>query len=130
MKSGNPTDQLKNKQSGRVSGHDFSILGRNGSANTAIEVMIQVFAELAKDDPQFLERFIARKHGKKRRYVSRNKNELYPDRPDLVESSAIEIIPGWWIGTNYSRKDMQKIINLAKEVARPEAAATIKVQLL
>ena len=109
--------------------HSFSILGQALTASSARDVMATVFKALAEDDSQFLERFASRKHGKKRRYLSRNRSELYPGRPDLVESAALEILPGWWIGTNYSRRDIQKIIDLAKEVARPEASATINVQV-
>ncbi len=91
--------------------------------------MLKVFELLADDDPQFLERFAARKHGKKRRYLAGNRSELYPDRPDLVEIAAVELKPGWWMGTNYSRRDIQKIIDLAKEVARPDAATTMNVRV-
>ncbi len=66
-----------------------------------------------------MERFAARKHGKKRRYLAQSRNELYPDRPDLSEEYAVEIADGWWMGTNYSRRDLQKMIDLAREVARP-----------
>lgn len=109
--------------------HSFSVLGQSLSASSAREVMITVFKALAENDSQFLERFAARKHGKKRRYLAQSKSELYPDRPDLVESAALELLPGWWMGTNYSRRDIQKIIDLAKEVASPEAGASINVQV-
>ena len=107
----------------------FSVLGQDLSAGTARDVMLQVFEKLAADDPQFLDRFAARKHGKKRRYLAKDRSELYPDRPDLVESASVELKPGWWMGTNYSRRDIQKIIDLAKEVARPDAGATVNVQV-
>jgi predicted type IV restriction endonuclease len=34
-----------------------------------------------------------------------------------MEGHSVEILQGWWMGTNYSRRDIQKIINLACEVA-------------
>ncbi len=109
--------------------YSFTALGQELTAGTARDVMLKVFALLADDDPQFLERFAARKHGKKRRYLARNRSELYPDRPDLVEIAAVELKPGWWMGTNYSRRDIQKIIDLAKEVARPDAGTTVNVRV-
>jgi len=95
----------------------FSFKGQKYQAGSAREVVTKIFQLLAKEDRAFLERFAARKHGKKRRYLSRERNELYPGRLDLSEEHSIEIADGWWMGTNYSRRDLQKMINLAREVA-------------
>jgi len=107
----------------------FSVMGQKHSAGSARDVMLSIFKILAENDAHFLERFASRKHGKKRRYLSRNKSELYPGRPDLVEIASVELAPGWWMGTNYSRRDIQKIIDLAKEVANPTIANTVKAQV-
>jgi hypothetical protein len=80
--------------------------------------MVQVFEELARRDTSFLERFAARpKHGKKRRFIARAQMELYPDRPDLGEAHSHQLSSGWWIGTNYSRENIEKIVKMACEVA-------------
>lgn len=76
------------------------------SARSARDAMTKIFKLLHQEDNSFLERFASRKHGKKRRYLSRDKYELYPGRPDLAEQHSIEIVPGWWLGTNYSRKNI------------------------
>ena len=47
-------------------------------ARSAREVMTKVFQLLSEEDDGFLDRFIALKHGKKRRYLSRERSELYP----------------------------------------------------
>ena len=91
--------------------------------------MAKIFQLFEKDDDSFLERFAARKHWRKRRYLARNRNELYPDRPDLSEEHAVEIAHGWWMGTNYSRRDIQKIINLACEVAGPVLSSQVKAKV-
>ena len=83
--------------------------------------MTRVFELLAQADPTFLDRFAARKHGRKRRYVARDKSELYPGRPDLVEQYSVEIVPGWWMGVNYGHRNIQQILDLAQEVAGPLA---------
>jgi hypothetical protein len=95
----------------------YSFKGQKYQAGSAREVVTKVFQLFANEDRGFLERFAARKHGKKRRYLAQNRNELYPGRPDLSAEHAIEIADGWWMGTNYSRRDLQKMINLACEVA-------------
>lgn len=79
------------------------------------DVMVQLFQLLAKEDSGFLERFASRKHGKKRRYLARDRRELYPGRMDLVEQHSVELVPGWWLGTNYSLRNIQEIVNLALE---------------
>ena len=87
-------------------------------ARSAQEVLIKVFEELAARDKTFLERFAAiPRHGRFRRYVAREKLDLYPNRPDLCEEFSHQLKSGWWLGTNYSRKGISKIIRMAAEVA-------------
>lgn len=95
----------------------FVFKGKTYDAVSAREVMTRLFQFLAEEDESFLDRFASRKHGKKRRYLARDKRDLYPGRPDLCEQHSVEIVPGWWLGTNYSRRNIQEIINLAVEVA-------------
>ena len=111
----------------KVEHFTFEFRGNRYDAGSAKEVMIKVFQLLAQEDSGFLERFAARKHGRKRRYLARERHELYPGRPDLAEEQSVEIVPGWWMGTNYSRKNIQEIINLACEVAGPRLGSTLQV---
>lgn len=90
---------------------------------------MKVFQLLAKADKDFLDRFASRKHGKKRRYIAKDKMELYPGRPDLSEEHSIEIVPGWWMGTNYSRNNIQQILDLALEVVQPQLRASLRVNV-
>lgn len=102
----------------RVSGQwGYTIAGRRHSANSARDVLLGVLRAFTEADASFLDRFVARKHGRKRRYVARTRSELYPDRPDLAENYSVELLPGWWMGTNYSRRSIIEIIDLACEVA-------------
>ena len=107
----------------------FLFKGQKYQAGSAREVVTKVFQLFANEDGGFLDRFAARKHGKKRRYLARNRNELYPGRPDLSEEHAIEIADGWWMGTNYSRRDLQKMINLAREVVRPPLGSQVNAKV-
>lgn len=110
---------------------DFSFVfeGKTYKAGSAREVMVRVFQLLAEADAGFLDRFASRKHGKKRRYIARDRQELYPGRPDLVEEHSIEIVPGWWMGTNYSRRNIQQILDLALEVVQPKLRSAIRVNV-
>lgn len=114
------------KTSGIINGrYSFSFKGRKYEARSSRDVMIKLFKLLIEEDATFLDRFASRKHGKKRRYLAQNKYELYPDRPDLCEEHSVEITAGWWLGTNYSRNNIQIIIDLAREVAGPKLGRTI-----
>ena len=103
--------------SGTISQTGFSLWGQEYRRNTAITVMISILEKLAESVPMFPERFAARKHGRIRRYIAQSKYELYPDRADLCEQNSYESTFGWYIGTNYSKSSIEKIIRLACEVA-------------
>lgn len=103
----------------------FVFKGKDFSAGSAREVMTKVFQLLSEEDSGFLERFASRKHGKKRRYLAKDKRELYPGRLDLAEQHSVEVVPGWWLGTNYSRRNIQDIIDLALEVAGPQLGSAV-----
>jgi hypothetical protein len=78
--------------------------------SSARNVLIGILKILNERDPSFLERFYASlPGGNHRRIISRNINELYPTNPELSTESR-EFLPGWWIGLNYSRKSIERII--------------------
>ncbi|MDO8786135.1 MAG: type I restriction enzyme HsdR N-terminal domain-containing protein [Syntrophales bacterium] len=107
----------------------FVFKGKSYKARSAREVMTMIFQLLAGEDTGFLERFAARKHGKKRRYLAKDKRELYPGRPDLAEQHSVEVVSGWWLGTNYSHRNIQEIIDLAIEVAGPQLGSAIQANV-
>jgi predicted type IV restriction endonuclease len=113
-----------------IDNFNFVFKGKEISARSAREVMTKLFQLLSQEDSGFLDRFASRKHGKKRRYLARDKFDLYLGRPDLAEQHSAEIVSGWWLGTNYSRRNIQDIINLALEVAGPHLRNTIKANVL
>jgi hypothetical protein len=112
-----------------VDNFSFVFEGKTYEAGSAREMMVKVFQLLANNDQGFLERFASRKHGRKRRYIARDKMELYPGRPDLSEEHSVEIVPGWWMGTNYSRSNIQQILDLALEVLHPRLRTSLKVNV-
>lgn len=92
--------------------------GRAYSYTNAKDAMVIVLRELANDDPSFLER--CSRHpdaqGRKRRYIARTPEELYPDREDLRDMR--EQLPGGWlVATNLNNVLKKVIIKLAAEVA-------------
>lgn len=117
-----PVPQLARKVVGGPKAQNrtgFVLSGTFHPAKNAIDVLRGVFEALTQRDPSFPERFAALpRHGKKRRYLARNADELYPGRPDLSSESSIQLSCGWWLGTNYSRRSIAAIIEMACDVAR------------
>lgn len=97
----------------------FSVDGRFVPCRNGREVLVGVFEALAERDPSFLERFAARpKHGRTRRYLAKTPAELYPGRPDLAQEFFGKLKSGWYVGTNVSHAAIERIAEMACEVAR------------
>lgn len=97
----------------------FSFDGRFHPARNAIDALRQVFDLFIKRDATFAERFAGLpKHGRTRRYLSRDANELYRARPDLVSEYSIKLDSGWWMSTNHSKQTIGQIIIMACDVAQ------------
>ena len=86
--------------------------------NNAKDAMVIVLRELAKGDPSFLERCSQHPdaQGRKRRYIARRPEELYPDRPDFRDL-CVTLPGGWLVATNLNNRLKKTIIRLAAEVA-------------
>ncbi len=94
------------------------VLGKSHNYHNAKDAMIIVLRELAKDDASFLERCSQHPdaQGRKRRYIARTPEELYPDREDLREMR--QALPGgWFVATNLNNVLKKNIIRFATEVA-------------
>jgi predicted type IV restriction endonuclease len=114
------------KRSTPLIGPSYWIDGHTVQVHSAKELLQRLITALSDRDITFLERFAARRHGRSRRYISRNRYDLYPGRRDLCENYSVEIKPGWWLSTNYSRGNIQKILNLACEVAGLQINQNVK----
>jgi hypothetical protein len=94
------------------------LLGKPSHYANAKDAMVTVLRELAQKDPTFLERCSQHPdaQGRKRRYIARTPEELYPDREDLREMR--EQLPGGWlVATNLNNVLKKTVIRLAAEVA-------------
>lgn len=79
--------------------------GRRYDCATGKDAMVIVLRELAVSDPLFLERCSRdpAARGRKRRYIARTVEELYPDREDL--RGLHEKLPGGWlVSTNLQQR--------------------------
>ena len=108
----------------------FVLEGRHYVARSARQVLEGVFEALTKRDVTILERFAALpKHGRTRRYLARNPDDLYPNRPDLVRDYSIQLTSGWWLSTNHSRATIVRIIEMACDVAHLKYGKDLQVNV-
>jgi hypothetical protein len=108
----------------------FAFEGRFHPARNAIDSLRQVFDLFIKRDPTFAERFAGLpKHGRTRRYLSRDANDLYRARPDLVRECSIKLDSGWWMSTNHSKQTIGQIISMACNVAQVAYGRELVVNL-
>lgn len=108
----------------------FTYKGEHFQEKNAVRTMISIFNLLAKKDQQFLERFMSRKHGRTRRYVAHKKEELYPHQSlDFCVLHSVQLDSKLWIGTNYSKGSIEKIIEMACEVAELQFGSDLIVTL-
>ena len=92
--------------------------GKRYPYDNAKHAMVIVLSELAKTVPSFLERCSQHPdaQGRKRRYIARTPEELYPNRPDLRDFR-VTLPGGWLVSTNLNNVLKKTIIRLAAEVA-------------
>lgn len=104
------------------------LYGKSYPYTNAKEAMVQVLTILAESDSTFLQRCSQHPdtQGRKRRYIARTEEELYPDRPDLREFRA-SLPGGWLVATNLNNRLKKTIIQVAAEVAGLRLGSDIKV---
>ena len=93
------------------------LLGKTYEYSNAKEAMLTVLRELASRDESFLERYAQHPdaQGRKRRYIARTPDVLYPDRPDLLDHHVV--LPGGWVvATNLNNALKVTLIRLAADI--------------
>jgi predicted type IV restriction endonuclease len=92
--------------------------GKSYAYANAKDAMVMALKELAVGDPTFLQRCSQHPdcYGKKRKYIARKTEDLYPDRPDLREYHSI-LPGGWLVATNLNNNLKRSIIKAATQVA-------------
>ena len=96
--------------------------------NTAM--MVGMFNVLANQHPDFLERFAARKHGSKNRFLAQDIYQLYPDDHRRCEQMNAELeVGGWFVATNQGQPGIGKCAQLVCEVLGFEYGKDLVVRL-
>ncbi len=116
--------------SGGVSGVGFMFKDQFTSCRNARDVLVSVIELLSNKDQRFINRFASLpKHGRTRRYVARERSDLYPGRPDLAKEHSHQLKSGYWVGINISKKQVERIVTMACEVAELTFDVDLKINL-
>lgn len=124
-----PRSPVRDTSSSRAG--TLTLRGVTKSYSTAMEALHIILTELARQDPSFLERLSRHPaiHGRKRSYVARSPEELYPGREHLREMH--EQLPGGWlVATNINNVIKKNIILAAAECAGLTPGVDITLDLL
>ncbi len=92
------------------------LLGEDWTPGTVREVLTSVLLRLHRLDDKFLSS-LGRERARSRRLVAATPEAIYPRRPDLAKKYVFQLDTGWWIGTNYSWRDAERILRTACRIA-------------
>lgn len=93
----------------------WQIILKNGeiAANTGADALEQFLKRLVSEDHSNLEK-LRNVRGRVRPLIAQTIEQLYPGRPDLGDFTR-EFVPGWFVGTNYSHRDVMRLLRAAAE---------------
>ncbi len=96
----------------------FSLFGSNVSCSSDTEVLVGVIRALGEHNPGLYERAAPRLAGKTRRFLSRNRNQIYPEGSSELVLRSVEKLPsGWWLGTHSSTYQKNEQLKRVRDVA-------------
>jgi len=113
---GNDEEAESTARSGpRVANWQITLKNDEIAASTGADALEQFLTRLVSDDRANLEK-LRNVRGRVRPLIAQTTEQLYPGRPDLGDY-AREFLPGWFVGTNYSRRDVMRLLRAAAEEA-------------
>ena len=108
--------------------YTITVLGEKAPFPSLADCLVHAVDKLAGLDPAFLPEF-AKRGGRTRRHVADSRHAVHPGRPDLLEHvRELPSHPGWWVGTNYSRDDVERILKDASNVVSLDYGPDIRLE--
>ena len=93
----------------------YHLLGREYSANNAVQAFVHIFQMLAERDASLLERLEPQLRGPKNRQLGRSVAELSAN--PAMRKSAVSLPGGWWFLTRRSNRNKISILKTACDAA-------------
>jgi predicted type IV restriction endonuclease len=110
--SASPVQEAPQLKNGAANKLTASFRGRHISGRGATAAFLEVLRALATEYPERIEQIATAAKGRKRNHVARTPEDVYPDRPDLTHT-VVELVPGWFVGTNIANREKHRIIKAA-----------------
>lgn len=121
-----PRPTTRRHSSGR--GLIYQMFGTAYYANDANEALLAILRQMAAREPQFCQTPARKVEGRSRNHIARTREAVYPARPDLLQY-VIELVPGWFIGTNIANREKLAILKHACHVAGLNPGKDIQIEL-
>lgn len=100
----------------------FTWFGKTVSCKNDTEVLVGVMKALGERDPAVYGRCAPHLEGRRRRFLAKDRNRLYPPgSPVSVLKSVARLSGGWWLGTHSSTAQKNKQLVKARELAEVPA---------
>jgi predicted type IV restriction endonuclease len=123
-----PTASAPSTQIASERSVSYKIFDQSKHADNAIDALIDILRTLAGKNSSFLEKLAPTVRGRTRNHLAHAREDVYPQKPDLIEYT-MQLVPGWWLGTNISNRDKMKIIERACEVEKLTFGKDISISL-
>lgn len=97
--------------------HCVIFKGKTKYFEKGTSAFVHIFKELAKIDPDFLEKFHASRYNDTgiRRYIGKTREEIYKKNPENKDFTTEKICDGWLLQTHSNTSQKQKIVKLVSE---------------
>lgn len=106
----------------------FSISGQPWrDCRSAKHCYLELLRVLHAGDTKFAERFAHAGSGRKRAWIARTREELFPGRPDFQQAETTELGGGWFAGTQESASEFSKRAHVACAAAGLELGRDVMV---
>lgn len=107
----------------------FVLDGEEVRTGTSIGALTEILKKFHDTAPGFMERYASQTKTKKRNRVARNRADLFPGQPHLVEKHSRDLGNGWWLNDDVPRgvTDIKRLIETACEVAGVRSGARFRL---
>lgn len=99
------------------------------------EFVSKMLTALSSTQPDFMgkiaqldDKLFQKSKHRTRHYIAKNQNDLYPESPKLTEKHSEQVL-GYWVATNFSRKEVDTLATLACQAAGVIRSSISKAQL-
>ena len=106
----------------------ISLYGETERFASGSEVLVAVFRKLSALDSDFCRRYATTYRGKKRRYVAKTKEALYPGQK-ILPSYCAKLPNGWWVATHCSNTDKLRRIRRACQIVGIDYGSDLVVHM-